>query len=628
MARRITTDSMSILMGALAIAFCVAAFPVVGQRARIALAQNVNDAPADTAKPVVVPETADDADEEDETLTAEERAAALQRRAGEQVNEDPRGRAVVLGMHVQETDRGHPLVVEVGPASPAFDAGIRAGDEIILFEGFRGRSYREWIDGMRKLVTDTPDGAIMRVDVLRDGKRVGVRIRAPEARALDPRVPGVLGRKTIEEGAGGQLPIQGAPSQPIAAGVDSDNEIFIGGVPEFGNEFDDAMSGAMERAMADIRRLSEPPQAAQRTLPQGSTVAPPDAPSSPQGDLTDGARLDVPSSPSREVATAVTIGKSAARIGLAGFRDNPDGLLVMIDVGGLAPGSYRVSIDDPSLAMGGAQPGPAGVTAPQRGQQPAIRQPVTQPVIDAPQTLPTGQVDPTAGTESSNVAQAAATRPAALPNAERAVGENQPGEQSPDQATGIRQREQLSRTVGGNAATLSEIGVLTIDQSGTGRLQQVVEGVQVRDVVGQAILIYPPVAPPETIVPPNAKVSDITGRRGAALQAGAGQRTSDAQTATAQRPAPGASRGAARPLPANEGEAAVQVAGKSAKPVAGGVIRLVSDRRPPDATPAATTDGAAQPAASERQEPQTQQPASRAGRAASQPTPDGRNPPR
>ena len=60
-----------------------------------------------------------------------------------------------------------------------------------------------------------------------------------------------------------------------------------------------------------------------------------------------------------------------------------------------------------------------------------------------------------------------------------------------------------------HAGTLSQIGILTVDQSGTGRLQQVVEGVQVADIVGQAIVIHAPVQPPQTAIPPNTNVSGV-----------------------------------------------------------------------------------------------------------------------
>jgi hypothetical protein len=43
---------------------------------------------------------------------------------------------------------------------------------------------------------------------------------------------------------------------------------------------------------------------------------------------------------------------------------------------------------------------------------------------------------------------------------------------------------------GGVAGPSLQIGMLTVNQSGTGRLQQVIESVRVQDVIGQAIVIY------------------------------------------------------------------------------------------------------------------------------------------
>jgi len=48
-----------------------------------------------------------------------------------------------------------------------------------------------------------------------------------------------------------------------------------------------------------------------------------------------------------------------------------------------------------------------------------------------------------------------------------------------------------------------EIGTITVDQSGTGRMQHVVEGMQVRNVVGQALVIYTSGTTPAVTLPPN-----------------------------------------------------------------------------------------------------------------------------
>ena len=105
-----------------------------------------------------------------------------------------------------------------------------------------------------------------------------------------------------------------------------------------------------------------------------------------------------------------------------------------------------------------------------------------------------------------------------------------------------------------------------MDQSGTGRLQQVVEGVQVADIVGQAIVIYAPAKPPQTAIPPNQNVSG--------LREGAGDPNVPVQPQGA-RPL----RETCRVRRCRKPLAMLQVNG-STQPVAAGVIRLLSDRRP------------------------------------------------
>ena len=142
--------------------------------------ESADDDPEDTGDRGAADAVDDAAQRAAETLTPAERAAALERRAGERVGGRPSGRANVLGMSLQEGGRGRVQVVDVAAASPAFDAGVRKGDVIVSFAGFHGENYRDWIEGMGKLVTDTPDGETIDVELLRGGKRVAARIRAPK----------------------------------------------------------------------------------------------------------------------------------------------------------------------------------------------------------------------------------------------------------------------------------------------------------------------------------------------------------------------------------------------------------------------------------------------------------------
>ena len=56
----------------------------------------------------------------------------LNRRAGERAGAGTLGESQVLGMSVKEAGRGGVKVVKVAASSPAFNAGIREGDELSL----------------------------------------------------------------------------------------------------------------------------------------------------------------------------------------------------------------------------------------------------------------------------------------------------------------------------------------------------------------------------------------------------------------------------------------------------------------------------------------------------------------
>ena len=144
-----------------------------------------------------------------------------------------------------------------------------------------------------------------------------------------------------------------------------------------------------------------------------------------------------------------------------------------------------------------------------------------------------------------------------------------------------RRSEQQHRRHGGS--TLNHIGTLTVDQSGTGRMQQKVETVQVRNVVGQAIVIYSQVSSSATLSP------NSNGNAGAATRTAV---TDTPRGAPTQPTDPAA----LQPQPLKLRLRRV--------PVAAGIIRLVTDRRPPGsagpqaAQPPVGTDGAVeQPAA-------------------------------
>ena len=110
-------------------------------------------APTDSGKPV-------DKGVKDGRDAAKQEAAEekLKLRAGERVGNNASGAAQVLGMSLQEGTHNRVKVVDVAMNSPAFDAGVMNGDEILAFQGFRGESYRKWIDGIQRLTSPEAKG--------------------------------------------------------------------------------------------------------------------------------------------------------------------------------------------------------------------------------------------------------------------------------------------------------------------------------------------------------------------------------------------------------------------------------------------------------------------------------------
>jgi hypothetical protein len=246
-------------------------------------------------------------------------------------------------------------------------------------------------------------------------------------------------------------------------------------------------------------------------------------------------------------------------------------MVVMLEVGGLAPGEYPVGISDPALVGRGGHapsaPNAAGeqptVAQPAGGNQlPAGGNPVTEGdtssanatgttnQVTPPATPPTGQVDPptTAPTGQVNPPLTPATgRVDATPPPTASV-------------TGSRQ-----------SGTLPHVGTLTIDQSGEGSLQQVVDGVLVRDVLGKAIVIYASADSPQTVIPANPIVPQT-------------KADTAARQSQPSSPQPGAVDAPQAPGRGQHSDVAAQPPENPRVPVAAGLIRLFSEHRPITAT--------------------------------------------
>jgi hypothetical protein len=462
-------------------------------------------------------------------------------------------------------------IVDVAAASPAFDAGVRDGDQIVSFDGFQGESYRDWLDGMQRLVRDTPDGAKIYVELLRGGRRVAAQVRVPEARAHDPRVPPqplgpqpgqpiLSGQDTQAQGGIAAIP---QPGQPFAGG--SGSNIFINNSP-FDVAFNAGGADINDRAVAQIFRINPQQQTAVSNFDRRTSAAQEAAQSTgvatgpqPAQQAANGQQRQPGQQQQTTDATS-----SAGRIGIAGFRNDAEGMLVMIDIAGLEPGSYRVGIDDPAVVVGGG-PSTADATATETaGDVPGTNVPPSG--LDRPLTTPLSGLDrplstPPSGSDSSQSTPATPPSGQARPLTSTPTG--LPDSQQGQVGRGLT-NGQATPTETPLNGTLSDVGILTVDQSGTGQLQQVVEGVRVADVVGQALVIYAPAQPSKTAIPPDPNVSGV--------REGAGDPNVPAQSSTT------VGRDVPRPAPSTVAADGQQ--SSSTTPVAAGKIQLLSDRRP------------------------------------------------
>jgi hypothetical protein len=465
-------------------------------------------------------------------------------------------------MHLQELGEGRVTIVEVAPASPAFDAGIKAGDELTSFAGFQGETYRKWIDGIRRLATDAEDSSRLPITLLRRGEQVDAQVRIPESSVGPIKLP--LG------------PMPPA-SEGVAIGIESaalpgaSGNLAINNAGPFGNFFGGVASPAAEKAMAEIFRIGG--EVATRNDAAQPPTAPQPAPS--------------------------------ARIGIAGFRDSANGMLVMVDVGALAPGNYLVAIDEPGHVEGipsrGSVPnnptppgtfapptvppvpqdtGPATNPAPNVFRKPPAGGAPQSSVVEIPPTVlaqVTNETQPPTGSPGPTIPPTGQVSPSTVPP----TGQVNPSNTTPTGQSTVNNAllEQARRAREANAAASgadqvgrkapNQIGTLTVDQNGAGRMQTVVEALRVQDVVGQAIVVYTQPSTASNALPPNLdptadpigdeRVTDPAGPLGRSVPTTPPATPSTTRTV----PDPGAVQNTAKTQPA-----------------AVGIIRFLSDRRP------------------------------------------------
>lgn len=460
---------------------------------------------------------------------------AMKRRAGELNGSDANDRANVLGMYLQEGVKGQVRIVDVAAASPAYEADIKRGDALVQLDKFKADNYRKWIDGIRDIVTKAPDGSQLPIILVRNGRTLTTQIRVPISSTGRLQLPVGPGGMPPQ---GGQMPPSGAqpdvvgmpvPGTAGGPGAAAGSDVAIQNGPF--NNFFGSQSPTAERAMAELVRIG-----LVRIGPkQTGATNPPSSPGYP-ADAAQGATGSPPTD-------------SKARIGMAGFRNESNGMMVMVDIGTLEPGNYRVAISDAAALSGAPQPGPS----------PPPNPPVTDPGV-SPNAQPTGA----SGIPPANVPpvtqsnqQSAATNSPAQVDAVPPLG-------TPPNGNSITLPAQpvippVSTPNRPPNPSFGDLGTLTVDQSGTGRMQKISEGLQIQSIIGQALVIYPQTDTPSVTLPPDLNPTIDPAAKSISQQA------SSAGSATAQ----------------NKGSIAGAATSNSAKPVAGGIIRLLSDRNPP-----------------------------------------------
>lgn len=228
--------------------------------------------------------------------------------------------AIMLGMTLFERTEGNIQVKDVAASSPAWDAGIRAGDRIRSLDGVKPKRLTAWINDVGSILKDTTDGHAVSADVEREGETLDLRIKVPVSNADQARAE----RKAQEEMAREKMRLrevqemaqgQGQPMAPggyAAKDRYMDDGIGYGGYG-LGGFFDD---GAPSTGDNGDDRLAT------------SAVAQLNAVNTLGGEGFGNAQ------------------SSGGQVGIAGFQDSGEGVNAVVMVQGLPQGNYSVGIGD------------------------------------------------------------------------------------------------------------------------------------------------------------------------------------------------------------------------------------------------------------------------------------------
>lgn len=231
----------------------------------------------------------------------------------------------ILGMKLFEVRPGAVRVDDVTAASPAWDAGIRPGDQLLSIEGVKIRKLAPWVEDIAKLLDDQKDGHAVAAQIVRKEEQLDLRIKLPISRAAEARDA----RKAdlaVAEQARKQAQGAGQPQQPGTTIVNTGEGErdyygpgYVGGGGLVGGGYAD---GGVPSENADDRN------------------------------------------PDRAIAQLAAVntfgGGGGGQIGLATFQTSGSSVAADVVVRGLPQGSYVVGIDDGGGMVGAGGVGPYG----------------------------------------------------------------------------------------------------------------------------------------------------------------------------------------------------------------------------------------------------------------------------
>jgi hypothetical protein len=246
--------------------------------------------------------------------------------------------AMMLGMKLYEQRTGHIMVTDVATKSPAWDAGIRAGDRLLSIDTLRPMSLAPWVTDIGKVLKDTPDGRTVAAAVERDGERLALDVRLPVSKAGEAR-DARQEEEAIAEIAAAQSqqqPMQQQGAGTMPGGDDTGAVVVPGGggggvvgidVGGFGDGGFDDGSGDPQRSENRLAQTAMAQLMGVNRMPRGTAEEQAGQMQNPRG--------------------------AGGQVGVATFEDTGEGVNVDVLVRGLPRGSYRVGIGQGDGMTGG-----------------------------------------------------------------------------------------------------------------------------------------------------------------------------------------------------------------------------------------------------------------------------------